>query len=378
MSTSRRRFLETSVAACGAFSLGVPTIANAERTNRQSATLTAPSLRILILGGTSFIGPHQVRYALERGHSVSIFTRGTTQPALFSEAFDRVEHLVGDRSDNLDALRGRTWDVVIDNSGQRVEWARDSAQLLKDSAERYLYVSSTGVYYPYLTTNIHEDTPLVLEDDPPQERHSYGVMKSLSEIEVQNAFGDRALVVRPQYILGPGDRTGRSAFWPVRIQHGGEVLVPGRKADPVMLIDVRDLTEWMIHLLEDGTTGTFNAAGPASPLTMEEFIYAVRATTSSSVSWEWVDDYEFLKEHRYSYAIPWVMVEGDNLGSAQINIDRALANGLIHRPYAKTLTDIYEWWYSDAVSEERRLEPRFPITLEREAEVLTSWRARSR
>ena len=288
-----------------------------------------------------------------------------------------MEHLVGDRADNLGALRGRTWDVVIDNSGQRVEWAHDSAQLLRDSTERYLFVSSTGVYYPYLTTDIHEDIALLLADDPPQERPSYGVMKSLSEIEVQNAYGDRALIVRPQYILGPGDRTGRSAYWPVRIQRGGEVVVPGKKTDPVMLIDVRDLTEWMIHLLEDGTTGVFNAAGPASPLTMEEFIYGVRASTSSSVAWAWIEDYEFLKEHRYNYAIPWVMVDGDNLGSARINIVRALANGLKHRPYAKTLTDIYEWWYSDAVSDERRQEPRFPITLEREAEVLASWRARN-
>ena len=331
MATSRRRFLETSVAACGAFSLGIPVISDVHSTSPQSVRQTASSLRILILGGTSYIGPHQVRYALERGHSVSIFTRGNTQPTLFSEVFEEVEHLVGDRANNLDALRGRTWDVVIDNSGQRVEWARDSAQLLRDSAERYLYVSSTGVYYPYITTNIREDTPLILADNPPQERPSYGVMKSLSEIEVQQAFGDRALVVRPQYILGPGDRTGRSAFWPVRIQHGGEVVVPGRKTDPVMLIDVRDLTEWMIHLLEDGTTGTFNAAGPASPLTMEEFIHGVRATTSSSVSWAWIEDHEFLKEHRYTYAIPWVRVEGDNLGSARINIDRALANGLTHR-----------------------------------------------
>ena len=154
-------------------------------------------------------------------------------------------------------------------------------------------------------------------------------------------------------------------------------MLPGNKTDPVMLIDVRDLTEWMIHLLEDGTTGVFNAAGPASPLTMEEFIHGVRASTSSSMSWTWIDDYEFLKEHRYTYAIPWVMAEGDNFGSALINIDSALANGLTHRPYARTLMDIHEWWYSDAVSEERRLEPRFPITLDREAEVLAAWRTRS-
>jgi 2'-hydroxyisoflavone reductase len=163
----------------------------------------------------------------------------------------------------------------------------------------------------------------------------------------------------------------------VRVQRGGEVVVPGRKSDPVMLIDVRDLTEWMIHLVENGTNGVFNAAGPASPLTWEEFIYGVRASTSSSLSWAWIEDYEFLREHRIMGAIPWVIVEGDYLGNAQINIDRALANGLKHRPYATTLMDIHEWWYSDAVSDERRAEPRFPMTPDREAEILAAWRARS-
>jgi 2'-hydroxyisoflavone reductase len=307
---------------------------------------------------------------------VTIFTRGQTQPTLFREVFADVEHLIGDRNQNLQALQGRTWDVVIDNSGQRVEWARNSTQLLEDSAQHYLFVSSTGVYLPYLTTDIREDTKLVLADDPPQENPSYGVMKALSEIEVQKAFGDRAIVVRPQYIFGPGDRTGRSAYWPVRLQRGGEVLAPGRKGDPVMLIDVRDLTEWMIRLVENGNTGVYNAAGPASPLTMEEFLHGVRAATSSQMSWTWIEDYSFLEEQRLRYAIPWVMVEGDYIGNASINIEKALSHGLTHRPIAVTLMNIYEWWYSDAVTEQRREEPRFPLTAEREAEILSAWRAR--
>jgi len=382
MSVSRREFLHTSLAASGALGLGVSSTGlrsarNLESPGHEPRVEPAPrQLKILVLGGTSFIGPHQIRYALERGHIVTIFTRGQTQPTLFQDLFAEVEHVIGDRDQNLEALQGRTWDAVIDNSGQRVEWARNSAQLLQDKAQHYLFVSSTGVYLPYLTTNIREETKLVLADDPPQESPSYGVMKALSEIEVQKAFGDRAIIVRPQYIFGPGDRTGRSAYWPVRLQRGGEVLAPGRKSDPVMLIDVRDLTEWMIRLVENGSTGVFNAAGPASPLTMEEFLHGVRAATSSQMSWTWIQDYSFLREQQLRYAIPWVMVEGDYLGNASINIDKALSRGLTHRPTAVTIMDIHEWWYSDAVTEERRREPRFPLTAEREAEILSAWKAR--
>ncbi len=247
MNPTRRDFLKTSAAAGGALGLGLaaasfrPARGQAQAGPR-SAGQAAP-MRILILGGTSFLGPHQIRYALERGHSITTFTRGQTTPRMFPEVFDRVEQLVGDRENDLRALEGRTWDVVIDNSGQWVEWARASAQLLKDVTDTYLFVSSTGVYLPYLTTDIEETTQLVLADDPPRDRPSYGVMKALSEIEVQQAYGDRALVVRPQYIVGPGDRSDRFPYWPMRMERGGEILVPGKKDDQVMLIEVRDLTE---------------------------------------------------------------------------------------------------------------------------------------
>jgi len=335
-------------------------------------------LRILILGGTSFLGPHQIRYALERGHSVSTFTRGRTEPSLFPEVFGEVEQLIGDRADNLTALEGRRWDVVIDNSGARTEWTRSSAELLKGSVGTYLYVSSTGVYYPYLTTEIGEDTPVDLVDASGGENGSaaYGVMKATSELAAREAFGDdRTLVIRPGYIVGPADQSDRFTYWPVRFHRGGEILVPGMKSDQVQMIDVRDLTEWMIRLLEEGVTGTFNATGPGFSMTMEEFIYGMRATTSSRLSYTWIEDYTFLQDRGLTWSIPWLMPVDDHLGSQRIDVSRAVAAGLTYRPLATTAMDTLDWWRSEAVSDERRASPRFVLTPEREREILEEWKA---
>lgn len=386
MTRTRRDFLQTSLVAGGSFALGVggralgggPLSASVVR-DPGRASGGAP-LRILILGGTSFLGPHQVRFALERGHSVSIFTRGRTEPSLFPDAFQHVEHLIGDRADDLTALEGRSWDVVIDNSGAQTAWTRDSAQLLKDNVGTYLYVSSTGVYYPYLTTDIGEDTPVDLVDPSGGADGSaaYGVMKANSERAAREAFGtDRTLIIRPGYIVGPGDRSDRFTYWPVRFERGGEILIPGMRSDRAQMIDVRDLTEWMIRLLEEGRTGTFNATGPGFPLTMEEFAYGMRATTSSTLSWAWVDEYTFLEQQNLTWAIPWVMPAGNELGSQRIDVSRAVAAGLVYRPMASTAMDTLSWWNSDAVSEDRRENPRFVLTPEREREILEAWKRRA-
>ena len=296
---------------------------------------------------------------------------------MFPEVFERVEHLVGDRGSDLGALEGRSWDAVIDNSGQDVAWARASADLLADSVEHYLYVSSTGVFYPYLEVGLTERDQPPLADDPPRERPSYGVMKTLSEREVQRAFGERAIIVRPNYIVGPGDTTDRFPYWPVRIAGGGEVLVPGGYDDPVQFMDVRDLTDWMIHLLEWGRTGVFNAAGPfPKQASIAEMVYGIRAVTTEAVDWVWIDDYDFLSEHRVGAMVPWVMPRGNSLGHTRVNYDKAVANGLTHRPLATTVRDTLEWWASDAVDSQRRGEPRFVLTPEREAEIIAAWRAR--
>jgi 2'-hydroxyisoflavone reductase len=288
-----------------------------------------------------------------------------------------VEHIEGDRNVSLDALRGKTWDAVIDNSGQNVRWAREAADLLANSARHYLYVSSTGVFTPYLTIGITESVQPRLADEPPRDPPTYGVMKALSEREVQRAFGERAIIVRPNYIVGPGDTTDRFPYWPVRIARGGEVLVPGKFADPVQFMDVRDLTEWMIRLIEDGRTGVFNAAGPyPKQASISEMVYGIRAVTSAPVSWVWVDDYEFLTANRLRAAVPWIMPQGNSLGHTRINYDKAVANGLTFRPLAVTIRDTLDWWSSSAVTAERRARPNFVLTAEREAEIIAAWKAR--
>jgi 2'-hydroxyisoflavone reductase len=370
--STRRDFLKTTAAVGGALTLGLGSYACSPR-----------RLNILILGGTNFTGPHLVRYGLERGHSISVFTRGLTQPTIHTDLYEQVEHLVGDRNDNHEALEGRTWDVVIDNSGRQVEWTTTSAELLRDAADLYMYTSSTGVYLPYLGMDITEDTELVLEDPPelPEERRpSYGVMKSLSEMEARRIFGeDRTIVVRPTYIVGPADPTNRWQYWPIRIRRGGEVFVPGKEDDPVQYIDVRDLTEFMIRLLENRTTGTFNVAGPASPQGMHAFVHGVHDAIGSDVEWIMGTDYDFLREHNVLFNIPWILPEDDYVGSARVNIERATAAGLTFRPLAQTTMDTLAWWDSDAVAEERRgmafQGPR-SFNPEREAEVIAAWKAR--
>jgi 2'-hydroxyisoflavone reductase len=385
MSPTRRDFVRTSLVAGGSLVLG-PTgaLASDALTPLEAGGPVEPGekapkpLKILILGGTSFLGPYQLHHALERGHEVSIFTRGQTQPTIHTEDFQRVEHLIGDREDNLTALEGREWDAVLDNSTRKWEWARDSAELLKNSVDRYLFISSTGVYYPYLTTNIDETIqPRIVDDSDGKDGSAvYGVMKTLGEMEAQRHFGDRAIIARAQHFTGPGETTDRHNYWVERMERGGEVLAMGRRTDPVMLMDVRDLAAFNIHLLETEAGGTFNIAGPASKMTQEDFLHGLRFCTGEPVEFTWVDDYEFLNEHRVNFATPWVLLDGRELGYTSINIDKALAHGLKFRSLAETHLDVREWWLSDRVSPERKENTRFPLTAEREAEILAAWRAR--
>lgn len=384
MTTERRDFLKTTMAVGGGLALGMgsalaPAAAAASPTGSAGARPGPPrALSILILGGTNLTGPHTVRYAVERGHQVSIFTRGRREPGLFQEAFDHVEHLVGDRAGDLDALRGKSWDVCIDASGSNAEWTRTSAELLRDAVGSYVYISSTGVFYPYLTTEIPEDGPIQTTDPSGGSNGSarYGVMKAQSEAEARNVFGERTLVIRPGYIVGPLDRTHRGTYWPERLRRGGDVLAAGKPSDLVQQIDVRDLTEWMVHLMEGGVHGTFNATGPGYPLTMEEYLHGVRATSSAEVAWTWVDDYAFLEEQRFTAAIPWILPVGDHLGSQRIDCSKARAAGLTYRPLAVTALDTLAWYHSDALTDEQRATPAMALSPEREREILAAWRAR--
>ncbi|HEU4523181.1 MAG TPA: NAD-dependent epimerase/dehydratase family protein, partial [Thermoanaerobaculia bacterium] len=249
---TRRTFISGSIAAGTLLAAGAIT-AQTKRVEK-----AARPLRILILGGTGFIGPHQIRYAVARGHKVSMFNRGKTNPGLFPG----VEHLEGDRNGQLDALKNREWDAVIDNPATLPRWVRDTAQLLKEKAGQYVFISTLSVYRDNSKIGMDEADPVIVLEDPTVEQitgATYGGLKALAEDEARKAFGDRATVIRPGLIVGPGDNTDRFTYWPVRIARGGEILAPGDPQNPVQIIDARDLAEWTIRVVENKTFGTYNA-----------------------------------------------------------------------------------------------------------------------
>lgn len=375
--TTRRDFLRVTTGALGG-AIGAALVGGCARAGTATAASPATTraagrpMDLLILGGTGFIGPHLVRHAVARGHRVTIFTRGRRAADLPAS----VERLVGDRNGQLDALRGRRWDAVIDDSATNPEWVRQSTALLKDGVGRYLFTSSTGVYYPYLARGVDESTPVRTDaDDPKDGSATFGVAKARCERVTQDAFGDRAVVVRPTYIVGPGDTTDRFPYWPVRLARGGETLAPGRRDDRVQIVDVRDLAAFMVTLVEQERSGIYNAAGPAEPLTFGGFLAQAAAAVSSTSRLVWVDDYAFLEQQGITEAIPWVMLKGNDYGHTHVRNDRARAAGLAFRPLADTVRDTLAWW--PTVPEARRASPRFAIKPEQETAALAAWRARS-
>ena len=377
-SKSRRDFIKKSIAA----GIAIPILGSSLLACQ---TEKSKKLRILILGGTSFLGPHQIAYALKRGHSVSIFTRGKTKSTVHQKLFDKVEHLIGDRNDNLTALEKGEWDVVIDNSGRNVQWTTDTAELLKDRAKLYMYTSSTGVYYPYLGDNITEETvtltkePETLENENEKLEYWYGVMKTNSENAAIKAFGkDRTIIARPTYMFGPGDKTNRFIHWPVRLAKGGDVLVPGKKEDLVQYADVRDVAEFMIRLAENKSTGKFNIAGPLEQQTMFHFVNEAKDTFNVDTNLVAIDDYDFLEKNGVYYLVPWIPPIGKNYGSSRTANKKAIAAGLTFRDLKTSIQEMHDWWYSDAITQEQRdkFEKNPKGVLMNEQEILTKWKAK--
>ncbi len=336
------------------------------------------SLRILILGGTAFLGPAEVEYALARGHQVTLFNRGQTNPHLFPE----VEKLVGDRAlPDYSALEGREWDAVIDNSANVASWLVDATAALKESAGRYLFVSSISAFKDTSIPGMTEDGPVFTEEEyneamAPEGRAPFGHNKAQADRETIRAFGDRGIVVRPGLIVGPMDGSDRFTYWPVRIDRGGEILAPGDGNDPAQIIDVRDLGRFLIHLLETEANGTFNATGPAAPMTMAEMLNGIRSVTTTPASFTWVDT-DFLGEQRvrgWSEMPVWVAPSPETLGFSTYDCSKAIAAGLTFRPLAETARDTLDWWKSKP-AEEQNL--RSGIDPEKEAAVLAAWHARN-
>ena len=379
MSTSRRKFLKTSAIAGASVGLGLipgmSTLANAP-------TKSPKSLRILILGGTGFTGPHQVRYALSRGHQVAVFNRGRTHPG---ETPKEVEQLIGDRNGKLDALKGRTWDVVIDNPTTLPVWVRDAAQILKGNTDRYVFISTISVYADTSKQGMDETAPLAKYTgaDAMKETNAtmragnfalYGPLKAYSEAEAERWFPGKTLIIRPGYIVGPGDESDRFTYWPVRVERGGEVLAPGTPSDPVQIIDARDLAEWTIRMVEQGTTGAFNAVGPKPKLGIGPMLDVIKKTTNSDARFTWVDD-KFLTDQKLIDDIPiWTSTHGPEIGYSTMNISKAVSHGLTFRPLSETTRATLEWFRKQPV--ERQLKMRAGIKPEREAEVLAAWHAK--
>ncbi len=333
-------------------------------------------LRILILGGTRFIGPHQVKYALDRGHRISIFTRGQTQPPFYEEEFSRVEHLIGDRNDDLSALEGREWDAVIDNSASYPRWVQMTTELLRENAARYLFVSSISAYRDFTEVGITEEYPVgELSAPDVEDMREYGPMKARCEELTRESFGEEAIIVRPGLIIGPGDNTDRWTYWPVRVSRGGEVLAPNDENDPIQNIDARDLSEWIVRLVETpGNGGTYNATGHILPV--GGMLETVRDALGAEATFTWVPT-EFLTQHGVSswvHMTNWVPPEGDSAGMLQVSVDRAVSAGLTFRDLATTVRDTMAWW--ETLPAERRETPRAGLPSELEQRVLEAWHAR--
>ena len=381
MKNSRRKFIKTSM-AIGAASLLSPYTLQASNVLSNKTE----KLKILILGGTSFLGPHQISYALERGHEVSIFTRGKTVPKIHAPLFDKVEKLVGDREDNLEALKNRSWDVVIDNSGRKTKWTEDTAQLLKDNVGYYMYTSSISVYYPFTGSDFSESRKLVTkipENMEPGEKglYDYGVMKATSEIATMKAFGaERSIIVRPTLLVGPGDRTDRFPYWLARLEKGGEVIIPGAPSEAIQYIDVRDIAEWMIRLCENKAAGVYNGSGPGFDMTTNAFVYGIHACYNSPVNFVQIEDLDFLQKNGVIGIQPWVIQLPKFLGMSKSDNSKAIASGLTFRSLANTVEATKKWWYSEAVSQERRdnILTNERSFMRREKDIIKNWRQRSK
>lgn len=374
MTFPRRRFIKTTIAAGIAATLPMMGCSREEAVTNEATKTDAPEpLRLLVLGGTGFIGPHEINYALSRGHEVTMFNRGKTAPGLFPN----VEKLIGDRDGQLDALKGREWDAVIDNSGFYPRHARLSAELLKGNVGQYLFVSSISAYGDELQVGQDEfEAAYATMDDPTDESESpygpsYGPRKALCEQEVATVFGDDAINIRPGIITGIGDPSERLRHWLQRMVVGNEILVPEPPDLPVQYIDAADMCSWMVNILEAGAgTGPYNAVGGEEPYIAKPLLETLCEATDSTSTLTWVP-WEFINENtpeddRPGYA-PWY--GPDPIPFMQVNNDRAMEAGLRFRPIADTAKDMVANLTSDHV-------PQWSpggLPMGKEAELLAKW-----
>ena len=404
MSPSRRTFLKWSAALGGVLGFApLSRLALAAppppATKRKRGPLDGPAkpLDILILGGTGFTGPEQVDYAVARGHRVTLFNRNKTRPDFFK---GKVTELIGDLNDNVEALKGKKFDVVIDNPTTLPAWVRNAAQYLAGHTGHYIFISTISVYPDNSHPGADETdgtTPMPADLDPytlvsANAGKFYGALKSYSEREVEKHYPGMNTIIRPGLIVGRLDRTDRFTYWPVRIDRGGEVLAPGNPTDPCQFIDSRDLAEWTIRMAENREFGIYNATGPATPLTVAEMLYGIKAVTTGA-QFTFVPA-DFLREQKppvraWRDMPVWMSPQGPpfaagstdrgvNAGFMSRSVARAVAKGLTYRSLAVTAKDTLDWHKTRPEAEQQALTDGkvSGMPAAREAEVLAAWKAK--
>ncbi|MGC1457063.1 MAG: SDR family oxidoreductase [Steroidobacteraceae bacterium] len=338
-----------------------------------SVGAAAPPLRVLILGGTGFIGPHFVAALAAHGHSVTVFNRGKDP----SKVPAGVLQLIGDRNGQVDALKGHDWDVVIDNSGYTVRQVRLTTDLLKGHIRHYIFISSISAYADLAVPGVDENYKLAKVADPNTEDlggGNYGGLKALCEQLVEHSYPADATIIRPTYIAGPGDSTDRFTYWPVRVARGGEMLAPGSPADPIQFIDVRDLADFVRLCAEKHLQGRFNACNPPRAVTIGSLLEASRRITGADTKFVWAS-VAFLTAQKVigddamlGNALPiWNPPVGEDAGAALVSPARAVSRGLRFRTLDQTIRDTLQWQKQRPAAQQTL---RAGLSAQREAQLL--------
>jgi 2'-hydroxyisoflavone reductase len=342
---------------------------------RPQASKAPKPLKILILGGTGFLGPHTVDHALARGHEVTLFNRGKRNPGMFPN----LETILGDRDGKLDGLKGRKWDAVVDNSGYVPRIVKMSADLLGPNVGQYLFISSISVFGETPKPGADESAPTEPLAEPNSEEimKYYGALKAACERAAEASMPGRATTIRPGLIVGPLDPSDRFTYWPVRIEKGGEVLCPPA-ADPVQVIDVRDLSAFIVKCVEDRNFGLYNATGPEKELSMKAMLESTKKAAKSDAALVFTDA-AFLEKNEVAawQELPaWVPGTGDTAGFSRINCKKAIGKGLRFRTIEETVEDTLKWWKT--LPDERRAKLKAGLAADKEAKVLAVWKEAKR
>ena len=326
-------------------------------------------LKVLILGGTSFLGPYLIEELQEHGHEVTVFNRGTQNSSLSST----VEKLQGNRDGDLKALEGRRWDAIIDTSGHLPRVVEASSKILAEATHHYTFISTIGVYENFSKLDMDEDYPLAkLSDETSEEitEKTYGALKACCEDVICRYFPNRSLIIRPGLIVGPLDPTDRFAYWPIRVMEGGKILAPGKPTQNLQFIDVRDLAKWIVLMIERQAIGIYNATGPAIPITFGQLIEKCQEFSKNNAAIQWVDE-DFLIENEvqdWSEVPLWLSYKRNMPGFLNINVQKAIHAGLTLRPLSETISSVLSW-----DSSRENIKRQAGLDREKEKDLLRLW-----